>query len=168
MSDKDICTEWYVAKIKSGMTSLALESLNRKSISYLYPTMKIEGREEPLIPGYVLLNLHGTKYEFSEVNSVRGIDGMLPLRSEVACKIPNSWMAGFEQRLLAGEFNIKAESAVLPRFRKNEILRISSGPLSGHTGTFVRVIKGAVELSITFLGQLISIRLNGHQVQQTI
>lgn len=163
------CSElgWYVAKLMPGLAAAAIDNFERRDINHHYPTHNVAGKIEPLMRGYALVQLPHDRDVFAEVNYLRGVSRLLPFHSEMALKIPVKWMRDFEAQLSQNLFDIQVEPETkLPWFNRNEILAIISGPFSGHTGTFVQVRKGAVEVDVTFFGRQMTVPLKGHQVQR--
>ena len=161
-------SSWYVARIKAAQTDFAISSLQKRMIEFCYPMYREHGSEHPLISGYVFTRLQNDGDVFAEVNALKGIDRLLPYDQDCPSAIPCNWMSTLQQNLSSGIYNIEAqvEPTELPRFNKSEILAIISGPFAGHTGTFVRVHKGAVDVDVAFFGRMINVTLRGHQVER--
>lgn len=160
-------TQWYVARIKPAQTNRALTSLDRAGIEFCFPMFSIHGIEEPLIRGYVFPRLQFNEDLFAFVNSMNGIDRLLPFGADKPSAIDDDWMDSLQVDLCNGSFNIEPQvEQPLPRFNRSEILAIISGPFAGHTGTFVRVRKGAVDVDVAFFGRMTTITLQGHQIQR--
>jgi len=157
---------WYVASIMPGETQRALTGLATDKIPHCYPRIHVRNEPEPLIRGYVFVGLFGTDEEFSHVRAITGISRLLPVGSEKPLFVREAEMRAFMKRVVAGEFDVRVEHDRLPWFQKDEKLGITSGPFFGHTGTFVRVHKGAVIVRVMFFGRPLEVMLNGHQVQQ--
>lgn len=167
LMQSDTGTAWYVARVKPGETDRALKSLSRSFIQFINPVANVLGKEIALLNGYLFLLL--TDSDFGVVKNLAGLDRLLPIGSEEPKAIPAREINEFFQRLNKGDFDVIAVEPAdkpLPRFTKNEILGINSGPFAGHTGTFVRVHKGIVELQVKCFGATTKVFLNGHQVQQ--
>jgi transcription antitermination factor NusG len=159
--------DWYVARIKSCQTARALDALERFRVKFNYPVFRDCEIEKPLIPGYVFVQLPFDEDVFAAVNEFDGIDRLLPYHTENPLAVPQKWMDSFLCQLSNAQFDSEVErNAVLPRFGKNEILAVISGPFVGHTGTFVRVRKGVVDLDITFFGRLMTVPFKGHEIQR--
>jgi len=158
---------WYIAALRAGDTKRALTNLRNNGIAYLYPEIKHDGYYRAVLPGYVFVKLWDCDEDFSRVNETQGVSKLLPNHLVRPIAVPQNWMNEFERRLCYGDFEIKVESNdVLPWFDKNEIFGIISGPFTGHKGTFVRKIKGAVEATIAFFGRQLTVELKGHQIQK--
>ena len=157
---------WYVARIKSGLTSKAIEQLDNADFENSYPTYVENKKQMPLVPGYIFIRMPHDTFEFAAVNALSAIEKLLPF-SVNPCPVPKKWMQDFQRQLSNGEFDIEVEDdGRLPWFNKNEILMVTSGPFMGHTGTFVRVAKGAVVVNLQFFGRGMEVPIKGHQVQR--
>lgn len=157
---------WYVARIKSGETERALRSLRSASINHLHPTGRhLDGTEYPLIPGYLFVLLPPDEESWSMVTEARGIDHLLPAGHEVPSAIRSVHMDVFFEQVVRGDFvEHAADAPLLPWFNRGESVGITTGPFSNHVGKFVRVHKGAVLLKVPFLGAILEVAFQGHQV----
>lgn len=159
---------WYVARVKPGETERALLSLEGSEIHHLYPKGKLlNGDEYPLIPGYVFVLLPPSHEAWSHVTEQRGIDHLLPLRSEVPSCVPHKMMDVFFEQVVRGDFvECLDDAPLLPWFNRGEKVAINSGAFSNQLGKFKRVHKGAVVLDVSFLGATLEVAFQGHQVSK--
>lgn len=159
---------WYVARVKPGETDRALLSLEASGIHHLYPKGKLlNGDEYPLIPGYVFVLLQPNDHAWSYVTEQRGIDHLLPVKSEVPSLVPHKMMDLFFEQVVRGDFVERSDDApLLPWFNRGEKVAINSGAFANQLGKFKRVHKGAVVLDVSFLGAILEVAFQGHQVSK--
>jgi transcription antitermination factor NusG len=101
-----------------------------------------------------------------------GIDHLLPAKSEWPVPVREQAMQAFldQAEIFSTPPMVEAAPVLdrpqLPWFSKDEILSINSGPWVGHTGTFVRVKEGTVELKMQLFNRDINVWFEGRQIEQ--
>ena len=162
-------TLWYVARIKPGEAPRAIKELESYSISYSYPVATLrDGTQQPLIPGYIFVNMPANEAFWALVAEMRGIDNLLPIGSERPCHIPSKEFELFHSRISNGAYDDAPKVEVpLPWFGKNEIVIITSGPFANHTGQFKFVKRGKVYLDVFIFGATLEVAFSGHQVSKS-
>ena len=160
---------WIAAQTQPHREQIARYNLLEQGYDVLLPVFlkerrharKVDTVEAPLFPGYIFVEMDPRR-SWAPINGTRGVTRVLATPGGSPLFVPTAIIADLQARIAAGEFAPKEKAA---RFRRGDVVRITSGPFTGFTGLYEGTAAQRVAVLIDMMRQKVVVRLSEGQVE---
>lgn len=160
---------WYVAKTQPGREHYAAWHVGNQGFDYFLPELTTHSvRRELLFPGYLFVFFDRAEHGWKAINSTRGVHHLLPVSREHPEAVVLGYVEGLQDRVAAGEFDLKAAAEVSLGYAPGEEAVVIAGTMSGHAGAFQWQRDGRVKLLFSLLGRRVPVTIPVEQVQPKV
>lgn len=134
---------WYVAKVNG--VRLAQEQLGKQGFEHWLPEVEVRRVERgkvtkgkrSLFGPYLFVKLDLAASGWRRVNGTRGIERMLPVKSEVPSPVADGAVEALQARAAAGEFTLADAVDALLGYVRGDYVEVRRGAMSGEGGELV-------------------------------
>ena len=155
---------WYAIWTNSHCEQLVNDQLAGKGFELFFPKTHVPdtrrgGRrtlQRPLFPGYLFVQRHMDKTSYIEIVKARGVVRVLGERWDALTPIPHDEIDAIRRVIETGTTVMEH-----PHLTRGDRARITSGPLAGVSGIFLRSkpSKGLLVLSIDLLQRSVALEV---------